>query len=242
MRWMKAFSFGNGPSTFSESTVSNTGLREFFGAHWVPGSELSEFLSAYYLCVNANSPSFSQNSPSSVCRRTQWVLSAETVLSKQYSARFLQLIRETWHVEVLLVKPPDQITQFITSICKHHRQAQDDLRQEQVRKLAFANPSLFASALVIYLLRAAKRGGFKRGFPDLDLSFLFCPSWDFLDIFWIFPICSGMVRGFSRFVLFLFLGLLRAPTRNSPERVCDAIWTFPDYWKWETSRFGNPPV
>ena len=36
-----------------------------------------------------------------------------------------------------------------------------------------------------------------------------------------------MVWGFSRFVLFLFLGLLRAPTRNSPERVRDTIWTFP---------------
>ena len=35
-----------------------------FGAHWVPASELSEFLSAYYLCAKANSPSFSQNSPS----------------------------------------------------------------------------------------------------------------------------------------------------------------------------------
>ena len=44
----------------------------------------------------------------------------------------------------------------------------------------------------------------------------------------IFPICAGMVRGLSRFVLFLFLGLLRAPTRNSPERVRDTIWTFPE--------------
>ena len=49
----------------------------------------------------------------------------------------------------------------------------------------------------------------------------------------IFPICSGTVRGFSRFVPFLFLGLLRAPTRNSPERVRDTIWAFP---------VGNPPV
>ena len=57
-------SLGNGPNTVSESTVSNTDLSEFFGAHWVPGSELSEFLSAYYLCAKANSPSFSQNSPS----------------------------------------------------------------------------------------------------------------------------------------------------------------------------------
>ena len=66
-------------------------------------------------------------------------------------------------------------------------------------------------------------------------SELFCPFLSFFGTFWdfpyfsnIFPICSGMVRGFSRFVLFLFLGLLRAPTRNSPERVRDTIWTFPD--------------
>ena len=55
---------GNGPNTVSWSTVSKTELSEFFGAHRVPGSELSEFLSAYYLCGKANSPSFSQNSPS----------------------------------------------------------------------------------------------------------------------------------------------------------------------------------
>ena len=33
-------------------------------AHRAPGRELSEFLSAYYLCDKENSPSFSQNSPS----------------------------------------------------------------------------------------------------------------------------------------------------------------------------------
>ena len=43
-----------------------------------------------------------------------------------------------------------------------------------------------------------------------------------------------MVRGFSRFVLFLFLSLLRAPTRNSPERVPDTIWTCPE-------KSGKPP-
>ena len=57
---------------------------------------------------------------------------------------------------------------------------------------------------------------------------LFCPFWDFPDFSGIFPICSGMIRGFSRFVPFLFLSLLRAPTRNSPERVRDTIWTFPE--------------
>ena len=35
-----------------------------FGPHRVPGRELSEFLSAYYLCAKANSPSSLQNSPS----------------------------------------------------------------------------------------------------------------------------------------------------------------------------------
>ena len=78
--------------------------------------------------------------------------------------------------------------------------------------------------------RAAKRGCFKRGgFPIWtrpSFFVLFCP-WDFPDFSGIFPICSGTVRGFSRYVLFLFLGLLRAPTRNSPERVRDTIWTFP---------------
>ena len=57
-------SLGNGPNTVSESTVSNTELSEFLGPHRVPGRELSEFLSAYYLCGKANSPSFWQNSPS----------------------------------------------------------------------------------------------------------------------------------------------------------------------------------
>ena len=86
--------------------------------------------------------------------------------------------------------------------------------------------------------RAAKRVGFKRGgFPIWtcpSFSFLFCPLWDFPDFSGIFRICSGTLRGFSRFVLFLFLGLLRAPTRNSPERVRDTIWTFPE-------KSGKPP-
>ena len=45
--------------------------------------------------------------------------------------------------------------------------------------------------------------------------------------------------GFSRLVLFLFLGLLRAPTRNSPERVRDTFWTFPQ--KSGKHRVWNPP-
>ena len=78
-------------------------------------------------------------------------------------------------------------------------------------------------------LRAAKRGCFKRGgFPIWTCPSFFVPFCPFGTFPGIFPICSGMVRGFSRFVLFLFLSLLRAPTRNSPERVRDTIWTFPE--------------
>ena len=51
-------------NTVSESTVSNTKLSELFRPHWVSGRELSEFLSAYYLCAKANLPSLSHNSPS----------------------------------------------------------------------------------------------------------------------------------------------------------------------------------
>ena len=72
----------------------------------------------------------------------------------------------------------------------------------------------------------SNRGGFPIWTCPSFFSF-FVLFGGFPDFSGIFPICSGMVRGFSRLVLFLFLGLLRAPTRNSPERVRDTIWTFP---------------
>ena len=67
-----------------------------------------------------------------------------------------------------------------------------------------------------------------RGFPIWT-----CPS--FFVLFGTFPIFPG----FSRFARgrsgdFPDLGLLRAPTRNSPERVRDTIWTFP-------AKSGKPP-
>ena len=63
----------NGPNTLSESTVSNTELREFGR---VPGRELSELLSACYWSASANSSSlkFSQNSPSLVRHRRGAIL------------------------------------------------------------------------------------------------------------------------------------------------------------------------
>ena len=61
---LRRLGLGNGLNTVSGSTVSNTELSEFFRSHRVAGRELSEFLSAYYLCEKANSPSLSQNSPS----------------------------------------------------------------------------------------------------------------------------------------------------------------------------------
>ena len=78
--------------------------------------------------------------------------------------------------------------------------------------------------------RAAKRGGFKRGgFPIWT-----CPSsFVLFGTSPIFPGISRFARGWSgdfpdSSLFFLFLGLLRAPTRNSPERVRDTIRTFPE--------------
>ena len=48
----------------SESKVSNTELSEISCPHPVGGKELSEFLSASYLCATTNSPNCWQNSPS----------------------------------------------------------------------------------------------------------------------------------------------------------------------------------
>ena len=82
----------NGPNTVSESTVSNTELSDFFCPHRVPGRELSEFLSAYYLCDKANSPSFFAELTGFAPKLSEarWVLFSETALSKQQSARFLR--------------------------------------------------------------------------------------------------------------------------------------------------------
>ena len=91
---------------------------------------------------------------------------------------------------------------------------------------------------VIENFKGHQTGGFQRGeFPNWTCPSFFVLFLSFLGLsrfFWTFPICSGMVRGFSRFVPFLFLGLLRAPMRNSPERVRDTIWTFPE-------KSGKPP-
>ena len=67
------------------------------------------------------------------------------------------------------------------------------------------------------------------------MSFLFRPFWNLPDFSGIFLICPGIVQGFSRFVLFLFLGLLPAARRSSPERVPDTIRTF-------CEKSGNPPA
>ena len=55
---------GDGPSTVSESAVSNTQLSEFLAlAEFQRQSSVSSS-QPFYLCAKANSPSSSQNSPS----------------------------------------------------------------------------------------------------------------------------------------------------------------------------------
>ena len=89
------------------------------------------------------------------------------------------------------------------------------------------------------------QGPLNGGVSRSGLVLPFCP---FLSLFGLsrffrdFPDSLGdgpgifPIRSFSLWIL----GLLRAPTRNSPERVRDTIWTFPE--KSGKPRFGNPPV
>ena len=103
------------------------------------------------------------------------------------------------------------------------------------------------TGLDTYLIRIQTRTPLWR-YPPYDYSNL-----SFFVLFGTFPIFGGfsdlsgdLFWGFARLVLFLFLGLSAAPTRNSPERVRDTIWTFPEKSGkppgLETPRFGNPPV
>ena len=56
--------FGNGPNTVSESTVSNTELSEFLALTEFRGENSVSSSQTIIFCAKANSPSFSQNSPS----------------------------------------------------------------------------------------------------------------------------------------------------------------------------------
>ena len=76
-------------------------------------------------------------------------------------------------------------------------------------------------------------GGVSRS--GLVLPFVLCPFWDFSDFFGIFPICPGTLRGFSRFVLFLFLGLLTAGL-ETPR------FSFSQFWGIFGHFFGSPKI
>ena len=81
--------------------------------------------------------------------------------------------------------------------------------------------------------RAARRGGFKRkGFPELDLFVPICPFFPF----WTFPI---FVSGFFPICPSPLSQPIQAPTRDTPESVCDTIGTFPE--KRGKSRILEPP-
>ena len=60
-----------GRTRFRRARLQTPNSVSFSGPHRVPGRELSEFLSAYYLCAKANSPSFRRTHR--VCTKTQWV-------------------------------------------------------------------------------------------------------------------------------------------------------------------------
>ena len=116
-----------------------------------------------------------------------------------------------------------------------HQQRTRCIEEGEAQKVHFPGDFLGARYFQEHLSRAARWGGFKWGcFPIWT-----CRS--FFVLFGTFPIFSG----FSRFVRGLsldfpdwsfssFSAYLAAPMRNSPERVRDPIWTFPE-------KSGKPP-
>ena len=79
---------------------------------------------------------------------------------------------------------------------------------------AYRHKSLVSA---MYESRAGRRRGLQ----------LVLPFSSFFVFFGTCPIFPGIVRGFSQFVLVLFLGRRTAPTTFSPERVSNTIRTFP---------------
>ena len=93
--------------------------------------------------------------------------------------------------------------------------------------------------------RAAKRGWFQTGgFPDLDLSFFFCPFLSFLGLsrfFWDFPDLLGDGPGIFPICPFLLSRPIKSTyeeqSRKGPRHNLDLSRK-----KWETPQFGNPLV
>ena len=113
--------------------------------------------------------------------------------------------RRTLQTERLLFSSPPQ------------KSALTFFRSEKLQNESFPNFSNFWPGFS----GAAKRGGFQTGGVSrsgLVLPFLsFFVLFDFPDLSGIFRICSGMVRGFSRFVPYLFLvrgTVLKGPRHN----------------------------
>ena len=87
--------------------------------------------------------------------------------------------------------------------------------------------------------RARQTGVSNGGVSRTGLVFPFLSFLGLSRFFRDFPICSGMVRGFSRFVPFLFLGHIKSTyeeqSRNGPRHNPDLSRK-----KWETPGYGNP--
>ena len=122
--------------------------------------------------------------------------------------------------------------------------------QSEIGRLKFSNPGAILNFFNLWALwvgdpknllgdfwptnQGSLNGGVSNGGVSrsgLVLPF-FCPFWRTFPIFLGF---SRFARGWSGdfpdssfFFFSSFLGLLRAPMRNSPERVRDTIWTFPE--------------
>ena len=114
-----------------------------------------------------------------------------------------------------------------------------------VKGIKRKRPKRFARSLLHVCSRAAKRGGFQTGgFPDLDLSFLSCPFSSFLGLSRFFRDFPDLSRDSSGIFLICPFTLSRPfnsayeeQSRKGPRHNLDLSRK-----KWETPRFGKPPV
>ena len=135
---------------------------------------------------------------------------------------------------------------FIRSWCWGQNTLQSGICDFETQRFAISFHDFSAMFLRNFIKsRAAKRGGFKRGcFPIWNCPSFFvllCPFWDFPDFSGIFPICSGMVLGFSPIRPFSLSRPIKSTyeeqSRKGPRHNLDLSRK-----KWETPRFGTPLV
>ena len=106
--------------------------------------------------------------------------------------------------------------------------------------------SLISVPLALRVCQGPLNGGVSNGgFPDLDLSFLFCPFLSFLGLsrfFWDFPDLLGDSPGIFPICPFPLSRPIKSTYYEEQSRKVPRHNLDLSRKKWETPGFGNPPV